>query len=153
MPKNRLACASCAESFPVCHGIHHLPNGDMIRCDNYTSADVHAWSIENWNRLPDHDRAVCLDHLRSTIMRGWPQHVDTWRAQAAQAVEIGSDDPRFHFGAGMAVRNILRQVLPDFKLPKIKQADGTLAQNWDDFYHGALHALATEGTNNAQGAK
>jgi hypothetical protein len=110
------------------------------------------WSIENWNRLSEHDRAVCLDHLRST-MQGWPHIVERWRKQVAAGEEIGSDDVRFHFGGGMAVRNILRQVLPDYKLPKIKQSDGTLAQNWDDFYHGALHALATEGEINAQGAE
>lgn len=103
--------------------------------------DLQAWSIANWNQIPEADRKRCLDHLRQTLKRelSGPAVLGVWRRQAAAGIEIGSDSSWFHFGAGMAVRNILRQVLQDVDLPAV---DG--ATNWDDCYIGAIHALATE---------
>jgi hypothetical protein len=60
-----------------------------------------------------------------------------WRDQHARGVCIGSDDPFFHFDAGMAVRNLCREQLTDGEL----EACGFLL-NWDNCYGGVLAALA-----------
>jgi hypothetical protein len=39
----------------------------------------------------------------------------------------------------MAIRNIVRQVVPDHKLPPVEYPDGSMVQNWDDYYYGALN--------------
>jgi hypothetical protein len=89
-------------------------------------------SIGLWNELPETWRNTCLCHLEETFTQ-WPHIVVRWQEQVDRGALIGSDDVRFHFGAGMAVRNILRQVLPDHKLP---------TGNWDDYYYGAIDAFA-----------
>jgi hypothetical protein len=121
--------------------------------------DIQAWSIENWTRIPAADRKACLDHLRARILKAvdGPATLAHWRAQAASTlngkpVEVGSDVDGFHFGAGMVIRNILRDVMTDDKLPGVeypasggeKGNPAHLARDWDDYYLGALHALATE---------
>jgi hypothetical protein len=51
---------------------------------------------------------------------------------------ISSDDAFFHFGGGMAVRNICRERLPDREL----SACGGLGASWDSCYIGVLAAIA-----------
>lgn len=98
----------------------------------------HLKSIADWQNLPLVDRLRCLDHLRM-VMADHPVVMARWRRQAAEGMAIGSDDIRFHFGAGMAVRNVLRQVMTDDKLPGPEAF-----RNWDDFYYGAIDELARE---------
>ena len=57
----------------------------------------------------------------------------------ARGVPIGSDDAFFHFGGGMAVRNVCREQLTDGEL----EAYG-FGCNWDDCYIGVLAAIAAE---------
>ena len=108
-------------------------------CEHWTDDDepageIESWSIENWKRLPEADRQRCLDHLR-----GWlpDDLLRVWRRQALEGKRIGSDRVRFHFDAGMQIRNRLRDVLPDEQLPRIEGGCG----HWDDFYYGALDEL------------
>lgn len=115
--------------------------------------DIQAWSIENWKKIPEADRKRCLDHLRIYMgdVDGGRATLAKWRAQArstvnGEPVRIGSDDIRFHFGVGMAIRNVLRQVITDDRLPGPVNSGRGLSchRNWDDFYIGAIHALASE---------
>lgn len=103
--------------------------------------EVYKANVRNWCCLPLATRELALGHLRQTMQHQWPHVLERWREQSNANEPIGSDDPMFHFGAGMAVRNILRQVVPDHKLPAVKQPMGGMASNWDDYYHGALEAL------------
>jgi hypothetical protein len=47
--------------------------------------------------------------------------LEKWRDQDRRAMRIGSDDPNFHYGIGMAVRNALRERLTDIELPPGRQ--------------------------------
>lgn len=115
--------------------------------------DLQAWSIANWQRIPAADRKRCLDRLRAWlgVAGDGPVALARWRAQVGSSINgkpvaIGSDDIGFHFGAGMAIRNCLREVMIDALLPQVEQPNGEMGQNWDDFYLGAIHALVTEAT-------
>ena len=95
-----------------------------------------AKQIAAWKSLPEVSRKLALDHLRMSLThatgQGGREALAKWKAQKAAGIEIGSDDCRFHFSGGMAVRNILRQVCAD------------PGGNWDDYYYGALDELAGE---------
>lgn len=112
-------------------------------------SDLQRWSRENFARLSDEQRALCISHLSDSLVP-WPDVVTRWKEQAAAGVPLGSDDVSFHNIAGAALRNILRQVLKDDKLPMVSQPGGMLASNWDDYYIGALHAFITEEINGTQ---
>jgi len=104
------------------------------------TGELEAWCIANWNKLPEEQRKACVELLDSSV----PEEVKAnWRRQAAAGMRIGSEDLRFHLGVGMAVRNTLRKLLTDDKLPPVNYPDeGVKSQNWDDYYYGALDALA-----------
>lgn len=95
-------------------------------------------SIDNWKQLPLQTRQRCVKHLRRSLLahRLGPIILQRWHRQYRDGMAPGSDQPNFHFGAGMAVRNILRQVCPD--------GDLMMSYNWDDFYIGAIWALQQE---------
>lgn len=109
----------------------------------YAVEDTQAWSIGNWLMIPEADRRRCLEHLGTALRLAidGPAMLGTWRRQVAAGRPIGSNDGWFHFGTGMVVRNWLRDVMIDDKLPPVRQPNGEMGQNWDDFYQGALHAL------------
>ena len=56
----------------------------------------------------------------------------------ARGIPIGSDDAFFHFGGGMAVRNLCRERLSDDGLA----ACCGLGGDWDNCYIGVLAAIA-----------
>ena len=58
--------------------------------------------------------------------------------QHARGVCIGSDDSFFHFGGGMAVRNLCRERLSDDELAACCPVGG----DWDNCYIGVLAAIA-----------
>jgi hypothetical protein len=95
--------------------------------------DLDRQSDLHWATVPESDRRSCLAHLRKEVP---PEVIDRWAATYARGNRVGSDDIRFHLGVGMAIRNALRDVLPDAKLPA---ADAGL--HWDDYYVGALNEL------------
>lgn len=109
-----------------------------------TAGDLRAWCRANWDRVPEGQRKLCLEHLRTYVT---DEYLDKWRAQRARGEEIGSDVTAFHFfGGGMQIRNVLREVLPDDQLPAVVGPDGNyppgeVVRNWDDFYTGALEEL------------
>ena len=87
-----------------------------------------------WAEVPELIRRDVEQHVLAHL----PADLLTkWRDQHARGVCIGSDDPFFHFGAGMAVRNLCREQLTDGEL----DAYGFLL-NWDNCYCGVLAAIA-----------
>ena len=81
------------------------------------------------------------------IRRGVEQHVlahlpadllAKLRDLHARGVCIGSDDSFFHFGGGMAVRNLCRERLSDDELAACCPDGG----DWDNCYIGVLAAIA-----------
>jgi hypothetical protein len=54
---------------------------------------------------------------------------------------INDDDTFFHFGGGLAVRNLCRQRLKDDELAA---ACGDFRADWDDCYIGVLAAIAAK---------
>jgi len=87
------------------------------------------WQRKNFARLTQDQQERCIAYLRVKVPNTARAE---WQDQAARGVRIGSTDLRFHFGVGMAVRNVLREVVPDDALP---------GEQWDDYYRGALYAL------------
>lgn len=121
------------------------------RSENEISpGSLERWSIENWDLIDYRLRDQCLQALNKHIPAVLQDH---WADQHKRGVAIGSDSLAFHHGAGQNVRNILRAVLPDHQLPRvISGPDGKafdqdqvpVTGNWDDFYLGALAALAAD---------
>lgn len=121
---------------------------------NCSDMDLQAWSVKNWERIPEADRKRCLDHLQVALLATpeGQQALALWAVQVKQARDIGSDDMQFHFGGGIWVRNRLRDVLGDEKLPGVIYRDHGMVRNWDDYYIGALHALVLRETAPAEPA-
>jgi hypothetical protein len=84
----------------------------------------------NWRRLPMATRRAMLRDLRAWI--GEP-FLEMWRREGLP--------PFFHFDQGMAIRNRLRDRMPDWLLPAVHYEDGFEARNWDDYYMGAVNEL------------
>jgi len=55
----------------------------------------------------------------------------------ARGIPISSDDAFFHFGGGMAVRNLCRERLSDDQLAACQ-----FGGDWDNCYIGVLAAIA-----------
>jgi hypothetical protein len=91
--------------------------------------DLRHLSRTHWNVLPNELREPCLQHLRACIP---PEMILTWK--------VFGFPRHFHFSEGMAVRNLLRDVLRDEQLPPVEYPDGPM-RNWDDYYMGALDEL------------
>jgi hypothetical protein len=88
-------------------------------------------SEENWARVPEEKRKLCVEHLRSVLS-------PVALPDLCEAFEKNDFGPFFHFSGGMGVRNILRDVMKDDELPKVKYDSGYEYSNWDDFYMAAL---------------
>lgn len=113
--------------------------------------NIDAWSYENWMKVPYLQRQACVAHLKTLAE---PHILELWKRQHHAGKSIGSDNVRFHFSTGMSVRNALRDIIPDERLPSIKQKHISrrwwgfgpyqVAKNWDDFYMGALQDLVEQ---------
>lgn len=98
-------------------------------------------SYENWMRIHADVRRQVVNHIRALAT---VDQLNTWRDQHARGMRIGSDDPYFHFGSGMMIRNACRKIILDDQLWPVKYDDGGHYQNWDDYYGGMLQQLAHE---------
>ncbi len=106
--------------------------------------ELEDWSKANWAKIPEDKRLACLGVLQGFLP---VEYIAELEQRVALGLAIMTISPRFHFGEGMQIRNMLRSVLPDEQLPPVKQehlASAPEARNWDDFYIGALHALVAE---------
>jgi hypothetical protein len=87
-----------------------------------------------WARLPERIRRQVEDHVAANV----PDNLLTkWRDQHARGVEVGSDEPTFHLGVGLNVRNLCRERLPDADM-----AAYGLWGEWDNYYTVVLAAVA-----------
>lgn len=111
---------------------------------------LEAWSEANWSKLPKRVREAVEGHLRRKLEEEARELLAKWRGQHARGISIGSDDPTFHFGVGMDVRNVCRDQLTDQELPRVEvDHEGKPygphefgLGNWDDYYFGVLAAIA-----------
>ena len=104
--------------------------------------------------LPDFDEARAPDFLSKKLWAQVPklirkdveQHVAAklpadllakLRDLHSRGLPISYDDAFFHFGGGMAVRNLCREQLTDGELENYG-----FCCNWDDCYIGVLAAIA-----------
>jgi hypothetical protein len=109
------------------------------------------WSEANWAKIPELIRTDVEQHLKQKL----PLEVLTrWQDQHRRGMRIGSDDPFFHLGVGIAVRNACREQLTDLELPSVTVdhegkpyncstlPNAGAGGNWDDYYFGVLAAIA-----------
>ncbi len=108
--------------------------------DNERPLDALAlFSIASFKRIAPGTRLRLVAHLRARLPKVL---IDKFEDQFKRGVVIGSDNPSFHsLGGGMAIRNLLREVLPDDLLPATQYPGHPLWRNWDDCYIGALYQL------------
>lgn len=146
-------CGACPGVMTMRHRI--VPdNTDAImktftpdRKREHPPTDVWNECVRNWWELPAQVRTRCVRHLHDAmVLTDYGRELLVlWANQVRDGMEPGSDDLRFHFGTGMTVRNVLWQVVQDAELPPIAY-DGHVAQNWDDYYFGAIEQLVKYGT-------
>jgi hypothetical protein len=92
------------------------------------------WSRANWNTLPQSERDICIKQIHTHVPYAT---LNTWKAQYQSGEDIGGH--LFHFGGGMSVRNLLREVMLDSELPGVLYKEhNEVMHNWDDYYIGAL---------------
>jgi hypothetical protein len=102
-----------------------------------TKDELKKWCRDNWNKIDENRRQLCINHLKAKIPA---EVIAAWKTS-------GYDHQGFHLFGGMAVRNILRDIIKDDQLPPVRyETEGsiTMAQNWDDYYTGALDQLLEE---------
>ena len=97
-------------------------------------ASLNSFSEKLWAKVPEPIRKDVEQHVAAHL----PDNLLTkLRDLHARGIPISSDDAFFHFGAGMAVRNLCRERLSDKEL-----AAYCLFGNWDQCYIGVLAAIA-----------
>lgn len=123
---------------------NHASNLDEIIAAHKPSPvdDVDRANIKNWSRLPRSVRALCIQHLYEVLSKAidWPGVEVKWKQQKRDGLRIGSDELMFHYGTGMFIRNVLREVVPDKCLPEVID-NGHPMHNWDSFYIGCLDEM------------
>ena len=93
-----------------------------------------SFSEKLWAKVPEPTRKDVEQHVVAHL----PDNLLTkLRDLHARGIPISSDDAFFHFGGGMAVRNLCRERLSDDQL-----AACCLLGDWDDCYIGVLAAIA-----------
>jgi hypothetical protein len=97
--------------------------------------DPDSFSKKRWAQVPEPVRK----DVEQYVMANLPADILTkLRDLHARGLPIGDDDAFFHFGGGMAVRNLCREQLSDDELAKC----GGFGADWDRCYIGVLAAIA-----------
>jgi hypothetical protein len=94
------------------------------------------WYDARWNDVPAETKEKLIRHLREQLPPSMLEEVRTLHAKDGDAWVAP-----FHFHVGMAVRNMLREVMLDDELPAAPYPDGA-NRNWDDYYVQVLEAAA-----------
>lgn len=107
-----------------------------------TWADDAAWYDARWEAIPAEQRERIVAFLRERLSE----------KDLARIREMHAEDPEdwatkapafFHmWGGGMAIRNLLRELMLDDELPPAPYPNGETYSNWDDYYVQALEAAA-----------
>ena len=98
------------------------------------SEDVHDTDEKRY--LPEPLRARAVEYLRGQIDSESFEQV-----RAAHAENPTDWYVAYHFGAGMGVRNLLRDIIKDEELPPVPYGDESYS-NWDDYYVEVLEEAA-----------
>ncbi|MDO9562891.1 MAG: hypothetical protein Q7J60_14835 [Bradyrhizobium sp.] len=97
--------------------------------------DRDAYSRKHWAEVPEPIRKIVEQHVAARLPK---KILAKLRDLHARGVSIASDDAFFHFGGGIAVRNLCRDRLGDRDLA----AYAGLGGDWDNCYIGVLAAIA-----------
>jgi hypothetical protein len=96
--------------------------------------DPDLFSVRHWAKVPGPIREIVEQHVAAHL----PADIlAKLRDLHARGIPIKSDPAFFHFGGGMAVRNLCRERLSDDELA----ACGGLGADWDNCYIGVLAAI------------
>jgi hypothetical protein len=96
-------------------------------------SDLDLFDRKRWAEVPEPIRKIVEQHVATRL----PADVlAKLRDLHARGIPVGSDPAFFHFGGGLAVRNLCRERLSDDEL-----AAGCLG-DWDMCYIGVLAAIA-----------
>jgi hypothetical protein len=104
-------------------------------------------------KLPAELQAKAVAHLRSVLtpealayLRAFHARCPGWTGDETSPEERERIRERydgfyvptpFHFSTGMAIRNVLREVIKDDELPPVEYAE-CFHNNWDDYYVAVL---------------
>ena len=111
----------------------HLPDFDDPFDPDF---DPDLFDKKRWAEVPQPIRKIVEQHVAARLPA---KILAKLRDLHARGIPISSDPAFFHFGGGMAVRNLCREQLTDGEL----EAYG-FGCNWDDCYIGVLAAIAAE---------
>jgi hypothetical protein len=96
--------------------------------------DPDLMDIERWSEVPQPIRKIVEQHVAGRLPA---KILAKLRDLHARGIPISSDPAFFHFGGGMAVRNLCRERLNDRDL-----AACCLFGDWDSCYIGVLAGIA-----------
>ena len=105
--------------------------------------DPDAFSKARWAEVPEPIRKIVEQHVAARLPA---KTLRKLRDLHARGIPISSDDAFFHFGGGMAVRNLCRERLSDNDLA----AFCFLGSDWDNCYVGVLAAIAATSVRRSQ---
>ena len=94
-----------------------------------------SFSNEWWAKVPEPIRKIVEQDVAARLQA---KILAKLRDLHARSIPISSDPVFFHFGGGMAVRNLCRERLSDDELA----ACCGLGGDWDNCYIGVLAAIA-----------
>jgi hypothetical protein len=97
--------------------------------------DPDSFSIKHCARVPEPIRTSVEQHVAARLPA---EILAKLRDLHARGIPISSDPAFFHFGGGMAVRNLCRERLNDHDLAAYYRFGG----DWDRCYIGVLAAIA-----------
>lgn len=98
-------------------------------------SDADSLSLKMWAGVPEPVRKKVELHVAAHLPA---EMLATVRDLRARGIPISSNPTFFHFGGGMAVRNLCRERLSDVELA----ASGGFGADWDNCYIGVLAAIA-----------
>jgi len=97
--------------------------------------DPDYFSKEHWAEVPEPIRKIVEQHVAARLPA---KILAKLRDLHARGIPIDSDPAFFHFGGGLAVRNLCRERLGDNELAVCCGLGG----DWDNCYIGVLAAIA-----------
>jgi hypothetical protein len=119
-------CAYCGDGGTgpclLCDGVGEEPHPD-------------SFDKKRWAEVPEPIRKIVEQHVAARLPA---KILAKLRDLHARGISISSDGAFFHFGGGMAVRNLCRERLSDDGLA----ACCGLGGDWDNCYIGVLAAIA-----------
>ena len=97
--------------------------------------ELQDWSFTNFRKVPADKRREMYSLLADNVDQ---ELFDLMLENHLEDRYVLHGIEMAHFGAGMAIRNLLREVLPDDQLPPVVYEGGQEYRNWDDHYLGAI---------------